>query len=176
MATAKRGITVQCTGAAKPGVFTWTIHRRGPVIADVRSLNHRKTRVTTLRFRSTETTLSAALIARLRQLTQLPMSEIRDRAKQGEPLLEVSAFTNQWQDDRHMLLELARGIESNDLPFTVTEVYEDGSESDVSLAMLRNLIDHFRGIELETQRDTMLELGEIEHPDQFEPYDEDWTK
>ena len=26
---------MQCTGAAKPGVFTWTITRRGPVIADV---------------------------------------------------------------------------------------------------------------------------------------------
>jgi len=104
------------------------------------------------------------------------MSEIRNRAKQGEPLLELSAFTNQWQDDRHVLVVLARGIESNDLPFAVTEVYEDGTESDVSVTMLRNLLDHFRGIELETQRDTMLELGEIEDPDEFAPNDEDWTK
>ncbi len=29
------GITKQCTGDAKPGVFKWTIARRGPVIADV---------------------------------------------------------------------------------------------------------------------------------------------
>jgi len=29
---------MQCTGAAKPGVFKWTITRRGPVIADVRCL------------------------------------------------------------------------------------------------------------------------------------------
>jgi hypothetical protein len=104
------------------------------------------------------------------------MSEIRDRAKQGEPLLEISAFTNQWQDDRHTLVDLARGIESNDLPFAVTEVYEDGTEIDVSATMLLNLLDHFRGIELQTQRDTMLELGEIENPDQFEPHDEEWTK
>jgi hypothetical protein len=132
--------------------------------------------VTTIRFRSTETTLSASLIARLRKLTHLPMSEIRDRARQGEPLLEVSAFTHQWQDDRSKLVDVARAIESNDLPFAVTVVYEDGTESDVSVTMLRNLLDHFRGIELQTQRDTMLELGEIENPDQFEPYDEDWTK
>ena len=132
--------------------------------------------MTTLRFRSTETTLSARLISRLRQLTHLPISEIRERAKQGEPLLEVAAFTNQWKEDRHTLVDVARGIESNDLPFAVTEVCEDGTESDVSATMLRNLIDHFRGIELETQRDTMLELGEIESPDQFVPYDEDWTK
>jgi hypothetical protein len=104
------------------------------------------------------------------------MSEIRDRVKQGEPLLEVSAFTNQWQDDRHMLVDLARGIESKELPFTVTEVYEDGTESDVSATMLNNLLVHFRGIELQTQCDTMLEQGEIESPDQFEPYDQDWTK
>jgi hypothetical protein len=104
------------------------------------------------------------------------MSEIRDRAKRGEPLLEVSAFTNQWQDDRHTLVDLARGIESNDLPFAVTEVYEDGTESEVSVTMLRNLLDHFRGIELQTQRNTMLEIGEIEDPEQFESYDEDWTK
>lgn len=29
---------MQCTGAAKPGVFKWTITRRGPVIADVMSI------------------------------------------------------------------------------------------------------------------------------------------
>ena len=132
--------------------------------------------MTTLRFRSTDTTLSAPLIARLRELTNLPMSEVRDRAKQGEPLLEISAFSNQWQDDRHTLVDLARGIESNDLPFAVTEVYEDGTESDVSATMLLNLLDHFRGIELQTQRETLLELGEIENPDQVEPHDEDWTK
>lgn len=104
------------------------------------------------------------------------MSEIRDRARRGEPLVEVSAFTNQWQEDRQTLVDLARGMESNDLPFTVTEVCEDGTESDVSVSMLRNLLLHFREIELETQRDTMLQLGEIENPDQFEPYDEDWLK
>jgi hypothetical protein len=141
-----------------------------------RPLKRQRTRLTTLRFRSTETTLSARLMARLRQLTHLPMSEILDRARKGEPLLEVSAFTNQWHDDRHTLVDLARGIESNDLPLAITEVCEDGTESDVSITMLRNLLDQFRGIELQTQRDTMLELGEIENPDQFEPYDEDWTK
>lgn len=131
--------------------------------------------MTTLRFRSLETDPSATLIARFRKLTQLSISEIRDRAGNSKPLLEISAFTNQWQDDRHTLVDIADRIESNDLPFAVSEVFEDGTESNVSVTMLRNLIDQFRGIELQTQRDTMLELGEIEHPDQFEPYDEDWT-
>jgi hypothetical protein len=42
--------------------------------------------------------------------------------------------------------------------------------------VLQNLIGHFRHIELETQCDTMLELGEIDDPSQFSPYDDDWTK
>lgn len=84
-----------------------------------------------------------------------------DRPAQGVPLLEFSAFTNQWQDDRHTLVNLARGIEFNDLPFAVTEVYEDGTECDISVTMLRNILSHFREIELQTEHDTMLELGEI---------------
>ncbi|WP_145248888.1 hypothetical protein [Aeoliella mucimassa] len=74
------------------------------------------------------------------------------------------------------LVKIAKAIESGDLPFKVTEVYEDGSEADVSPTMLRNLIQHFREIELETQRDTMLELGDIEIPSQFTPVDDDWTQ
>ena len=35
-------ITKKCTGAAKPGVFKWTITRRGPVILDV--MRQRQTR------------------------------------------------------------------------------------------------------------------------------------
>jgi hypothetical protein len=31
-----RDITMQCTGAAKPAFFNWTITCRGPVIEDVR--------------------------------------------------------------------------------------------------------------------------------------------
>jgi hypothetical protein len=34
-----RGITKQCTVAAKPGVFKWTITCRGPMIAEVRRSN-----------------------------------------------------------------------------------------------------------------------------------------
>ena len=37
----KKGITMQCTGAAKSGVFKWTITRLGPVIADVGQQNPR---------------------------------------------------------------------------------------------------------------------------------------
>lgn len=88
----------------------------------------------------------------------------------------MTPFENTWQEDRHKLVELANRIESEDLPLAVTEVDGDHRESPVSTLMLRNLIAQFRGIELDTQRDSMLELGEIDDPAQFEPCDEDWTR
>jgi hypothetical protein len=132
--------------------------------------------VTTLRFRVIETPLSASLISQLRKLTSLSISEIRYRATAGQPVMELSAFSNTWQEDRAKLVDVADRIESDELPLVVTEVYESGTESPVSNEMLRNLIAQFRHIELETQRDTMLELGEIDDPAQFQPYDDDWTQ
>jgi len=132
--------------------------------------------VTTLRFRVIETPLSASLISQLRKLTSLSISEIRYRATAGQPVMELSAFSNTWQQDRAKLVDVADRIESDELPLVVTEVYESGTESPVSNELLRNLIAQFRHIELETQRDTMLELGEIDDPAQFQPYDDDWTQ
>ncbi len=37
---ARRRITIRCTGAAKSGVFKWTIKRRRPVIDDVIASNN----------------------------------------------------------------------------------------------------------------------------------------
>ena len=132
--------------------------------------------MTTLRFRVIETPLSASLISQLRKLTSLSISEIRYRATAGQPVMELSAFSNTWQQDRAKLVDVADRIESDELPLVVTEVYESGTESPVSNELLRNLIAQFRHIELETQRDTMLELGEIDDPAQFQPYDDDWTQ
>ncbi len=83
--------------------------------------------------------------------------------------MEISAFTNTWREDRAKLVDVANRIESTELPLAVTEVHDNGTESPVSNVMLRNLIAQFRQIELETHRDTMLELGEIDDPSQFEP-------
>lgn len=131
--------------------------------------------MTILRFRASESPLSAALLSRLRQITPLSISEIRSRASAGEPLLEISAFTNTWREDRRKLVTITNEIQAGLLPLTVTEVH-GSKESPVSINMLRNLIAHFRQIELDTQRDTMLEMGEIDDPSQFTPHDEDWTK
>jgi hypothetical protein len=132
--------------------------------------------VSTLRFRLTDAAPSVAIISELRKLTSLSIAELRARAAAGLPLMEITPFTNTWHDDRAQLVDIARRIESGQLPLSVVEVFDDESESPVSTTMLHNLIQHFREIELQTQTDTMLELGEIEAPSQFEPYDKDWTR
>lgn len=131
--------------------------------------------MTTLRFRISGDP-SAPLISKLRKLTSHSIAEIRERIANGLPMIEITAFTNSWREDRERLVHLASCIESKELPLTVTEVFESGAESPVSSTMLRNLIAQFRDIELQTQRSTMLELGEIADPSEFEPYDDDWTK
>ena len=130
----------------------------------------------TLRFRVTDAVPSAALISQLRKLTALSISEIRNRVTACAPLIELTPFTNTWHEDRAKLVDIANRIESEELPLTVTEVFDDETETPVSNTMLRNLIAHFRDIELQIQTDTMLELGEIDNPSQFEPYDDDWTR
>ena len=129
-----------------------------------------------LRFRVTDAPASTSLVAQLRRLTDLSISEIRHRVAKGLPVLEFTAFTATWDEDRAKLVDIASRIESGELLLAASEVYEDGAESPVSRPMLRNLISQFRDTELEVQRDTMLELGEIDDPEQFEPYDADWTR
>jgi hypothetical protein len=132
--------------------------------------------MTTLRFRLVERSPPAPLIAQLRTLTQLPISEIRGRAVAGEPIVEVKAFDQHWRDNRTKLVDIARRIEDRTLPLSVSEVFDDGRETPVSPEMLRNVISGFRAIEVQTQCDMMLESGEIESPDQFKPCDEDWSR
>ena len=131
--------------------------------------------MTTLRFRVSDSKVPVALLSRLRKLTSLSIAEIRSRAIESEPVFEITPFQSDWQDLRHKLVQVAHEITNGSLPLTVTERFAS-SEEPVSSEKLRNFIDHFRHIELETQRDTMLELGEITDPDEFIPYDEDWTK
>ena len=128
-----------------------------------------------LRFRSTDTQISASLIAHFRSLTKLSIAEIRTRAADSQPLIEITPFRNDWDESRHLLVQLSREIDSGAVPLSVTEVVND-LESPVSPEMLRNLIQTYRGIETDDQMHTELELGEISDPSEFEACDEDWTQ
>ena len=108
-------------------------------------------------------------------MTSLSIAEIRSRAAAGDAIFEITPFKSNWQDVRHSLVDIAREMASGSLSLRVTEAHGN-RESPVSVQMLKNLIAHFRQIELDTQRDTMLELGEISDPSEFTPDDEDWTR
>jgi hypothetical protein len=114
------------------------------------------------------------LIAQFRELTLLSIGDIRKRISDGIPVIEIEPFGNDWQESRNLLVRLSRAIHDGLIPLTVSESL-DGEESDVSPEMLGNLIQHYRGIEIETQTNTDLELGYINHPSEFEPHDDDWT-
>ena len=51
--------------------------------------------MSTLRFRSSDVQLSAALILKLRKITNLSISDIRTRACSGAPLLVIIPFENE---------------------------------------------------------------------------------
>lgn len=131
--------------------------------------------MTTLKFRYSETVCPIAMISKLRALTGLSISEIRNRVANSQPLFEIVAFRNDWQKNRYKLVQITRQIQDGSLPLTVTEG-TNGANTLVPLAMLLNLIQHFRQIELETQTDVALETGDIDDPIDFVPSDEDWTK
>ncbi|MBI1348958.1 hypothetical protein GC163_22020 [bacterium] len=120
--------------------------------------------------------LSASLITQLRKVTNFSISEIRSRVINEEPLIQITPFSNSWNEDRSKLVEIVNHIKSAAIPFSISELTDDGTATPVSTEMLENLLSHFRDIELETQRNTMLELGEIDDPSEFEPDDADWTQ
>ena len=131
--------------------------------------------MSTLRFRTADATLPTSAIVPLRRITNLSIAEIKQRAANGEAILEITPFENDWEETRSLLVQVAREMEAGKLPLTVAEVDDAEEESPVSLEMLKNLIQHYREIELQTECNTMLELGEISDPSEFEPEDEDWT-
>lgn len=131
--------------------------------------------MTTIRFRCVASALPASVISRLRAITNLSIAEIRERAAANEALLEITAFQGDWQERRRLLAAVARDIAAGALPLSMSLAHRNGEES-IAPQTLENLIQQFREIELETQTDTMLELGEIDDPSQFTPDDEDWTR
>ena len=59
-------------------------------------------------------------------------------------------------------------------PFTVID--NDGDQRKLlSPPELKSKFEFWRGIELETQMNTDLEIGYIKDPDEFEPHDDDWA-
>jgi len=115
------------------------------------------------------------MIAAMRSLTGLSIADIKDRIATSQPLFEIVAFRNDWQETRYTLVRIAKQIEEGTLPLTVTEE-SNGFVTQVPLSMLNNMTQHFRQIDLETQTDVALETGDIDDPRDFIPRDADWTQ
>lgn len=132
-----------------------------------------------LLFRLSDSSPPVAVIARIRKLTSLSLADIRAHIANGEPLVAIEPFGNDWQDSRHLLVELSRAIDGGVLPLSVSESVGGIGASDecpVLPEMLRNLIQQYRETEMETEMHTDLELGRINDPTGFESNDSDWTK
>ena len=111
-----------------------------------------------------------------RGISKKSISEIKEAAAQGYPVREFKAFSGEWRDERKELVEVYRHFESSENPpYRIKEVDNYGLDEFLTPEKLRNRIEHWREIELETECDIELELGEISHPDEFEPKSENWT-
>lgn len=105
------------------------------------------------------------------ELTGESAMQVKKKVSAGLPLLEVVPWQKNWHHVRNRLPGLVE-----DERFRFAEVYENGDEEDLTPIRLRNRLEHWRGIELETQRDLDLEEGLIDDPEDFVPHDEDWSR
>jgi hypothetical protein len=115
------------------------------------------------------------MIAAMRTLTGLSIADIKNRIATSQPLFEIVAFRNDWEKTRYTLVRIAKQIEEGTMPLIVTEE-SNGFVTEVPLSTLKNMIQRFRQIEIETRTDVELETGEIDDPRDFIPQDADWTR
>jgi hypothetical protein len=120
--------------------------------------------------------LEAKDIKLLRSICKKSISEIRESSASRTPIREIEIFKTEWEEEKVELVKIYKLFVSEpNPPFSIKEVNEFGLDETVTPEMFRNRIEHWRGIELETEMHTELELGEISHPDQFKPSSEEWT-
>jgi len=120
--------------------------------------------------------LEAKDIKLLREICKKSISEIREASASTTPIREIEIFKTEWDVEKVELVQIYRHFASLDTPpFRIKEVNEYGLDEYLNPEQFKTRIEHWRGIEIETEMNTELELGEISHPDQFKPTTEDWT-
>ncbi len=133
-----------------------------------------------IRFKASHPDLSVPDIRVLRQVCPLGFADMKRRAREGAAIIEFGVFDGDWQENRTKIVGLVDRVEEGSLPLDIYELSDplgfEPEERALSVADARRLLGDLRGIELETQMNTQLEEGYITSPDQFEPYDEDWTE
>lgn len=122
-------------------------------------------------------TLSASMIAALRNISGRSLADIRRASAEQCSIRDVALFASNWQTERLFLAELARQYSGDPhVPFTVWEADEAGLDEDEELDPERFMarLKLCREIELEQQMHSDLEMGYITSPEQFTPHDDHW--
>ena len=131
--------------------------------------------MSTIRFRLTELRPDAATLRDMGNLLGLTLQDVLQRASSNVPLFEITAFEGDWENDRETLVSLSNMLNKEGIPLVASEAYLE-SENAITAPELKNMIQQFREIELQTMKSTILEIGEIKAPSEFVPDDDDWTQ
>lgn len=107
----------------------------------------------------------------LRSYSDASISEIRRAAETGSSIRDFRIFEGDWQSERIIIAKLYREFAgSSAVPFVLGE---EGQRFETPESF-RQWLEGLRQIELQTQRDTDLEMGFIRTPEEFEPHDDEW--
>lgn len=116
-------------------------------------------------------TPKASDIKFLRTYSDSSIADIKRAAENGCSIRDFHIFEGDWQSERYVIARLYREFANNDLvPFLICE---DGKVFETPHS-LKHRLEELRETELQTQRDTDLEMGHIRTPKEFKPHDDEW--
>ncbi len=121
-----------------------------------------------------KTGIGAAELKVLREISSLSVSEIKTASVEGSSIRTFEIFGSDWESQRMELIDIYNIYSIQDAPFSVVET-EGAEKKLLSPSELKSKFEFWRGIELETQMNSDLEMGYIKDPSEFEPHDEDWA-
>lgn len=119
--------------------------------------------------------VGAAEIKILREISALSISQIKNASKKRLPIKSFEIFGSDWEKQRVELVLIYHLYSSNqNVPFVVINT-DSGEQEQLTPEELLGCFKFWRSIELETQKNTDLEMGYISDPSEFEAHDEDWA-
>lgn len=106
-----------------------------------------------------------------REISTKSISEILRASETKTSIRDFKILGTEWNEEKKVLAKIMnRFITDESVPFQLIEDNELMTQE-----FAQNRLRFWRGIELETEMDVELELGEISHSHEFKPSSEDWT-
>jgi len=120
--------------------------------------------------------LTASDMKFLRTLSSFSIADIRKAAENGASVRDFDIFRGNWETERTELAKICvHYLSAKIRPYSVKESDEYGLDEHLTPEQFRARLKYWRSIELETQKHTDLENGDISDPKEFVPHDGDWT-